>query len=154
MGSVKVKTGFLLGLKRVPIGVIGLVLFVSLLSCTVDSPTAETFPTPLTPTPPPTSTGTVPTATPSPGSKSDWTHFAAADALAEMRNLQAIAIAPGDANGAPWLFGGGIHRVEGQTLEMVAPVLVASVVMDGAGQVWFVARYQGVDWLWTVDQEG
>jgi hypothetical protein len=53
----------------------------------------------------------------------------------------------------PWLFGGGIHRVEGTAIEMVAPLLIESVVVDYTETVWFVARRRGVEWLWTIDRD-
>jgi ligand-binding sensor domain-containing protein len=58
-----------------------------------------------------------------------------------------------EVDSTPWLFGGGIYRVEGAAFRMVVPLLVQSAAVDGAGQVWFVAQYQHRDTLWILDAE-
>jgi hypothetical protein len=56
------------------------------------------------------------------------------------------------ADGTPWVFwGGGVYRIAEDTPELMAPLYARSVVTDGSGRVWFLAWYQGRDWLWALD---
>ena len=135
-----------------PIGVVGLALLISLLSCTVGSLTAET-----TPTPPPTNTPPPPTATLPPGPEPGWTRFTAADAIADEdeRDLQAIVIAP---DGGLWLgTDRGIYRFDGATWEHYTAlgrgisVDVLSLAVGPAGGIWAgtregLTRFDGSTW--------
>ena len=56
-----------------------------------------------------------------------------------------------DATGTPWLFGEGVARVAGDVLEPMAYFYAGHVTVDAAGRIWFVAKYQGRDVLWTLD---
>lgn len=57
-----------------------------------------------------------------------------------------------DATGTPWLFWqGGVYRVTGDVPQSLVDLFAQSVVVDASGQVWFVARYEGRDVLWTLD---
>jgi hypothetical protein len=58
-----------------------------------------------------------------------------------------------EVDGTPWFFGSGVHRIEGATLEMVAPLLIESVAVDDTGTVWFVAQYRGAEHLWAIARE-
>ncbi|MBN1976189.1 MAG: hypothetical protein JW918_02210 [Anaerolineae bacterium] len=56
------------------------------------------------------------------------------------------------ADGAPWVFWGwGVYRIVEDTPEFMAPLYARSVVTDGSGRVWFLAWYEGRDWLWMLD---
>jgi hypothetical protein len=56
------------------------------------------------------------------------------------------------ADGTPWVFwDGGVYRIVEDTPELMASLYVRSVVTDGSGRVWFLAWYEGRDWLWTLD---
>jgi len=56
-----------------------------------------------------------------------------------------------DATGTPWLFGEGIARVAGDVLEPMASFYAGHVTVDASGRIWFVAKYQDRDVLWTLD---
>ena len=56
------------------------------------------------------------------------------------------------ADGTPWVFwGGGVYRIVGDRPELMAPLYARSIVVDGSGRVWFLAWYEGRDWLWMLD---
>jgi hypothetical protein len=56
------------------------------------------------------------------------------------------------ADGTPWVFWGwGVYRIVEDTPELMAPLYARSIVMDGSGRVWFLAWYEGRDWLWMLD---
>ena len=56
------------------------------------------------------------------------------------------------ADGTPWVFwDGGVYRIAEDTPELMVPLYARSVVKDGSGQVWFLAWYEGRDWLWMLD---
>jgi hypothetical protein len=60
-----------------------------------------------------------------------------------------------DAAGTPWLFSlSAVFRVAGDVPELVANLYdVRSVTVDANGRIWFVARREGRDILWTLDTE-
>jgi hypothetical protein len=60
-----------------------------------------------------------------------------------------------DAAGTPWLLSlGAIFRVAGDVPELVANLHdIRSVTVDASGQVWFLARHEGRNWLWTLGTE-
>ncbi|MBN1813520.1 MAG: hypothetical protein JXA14_16905 [Anaerolineae bacterium] len=59
-----------------------------------------------------------------------------------------------DAADTPWLFHEGIiYRIAEDVPEPVAHLDTGPVVVDAAGRVWFVAKREGQDWLWTLDQD-
>ena len=60
-----------------------------------------------------------------------------------------------DAAGTPWVFwdNGSVYRIVDDAPELMASLYTRSVVVDGSGQVWFLARHNGQDWLWTLDPE-
>jgi hypothetical protein len=57
-----------------------------------------------------------------------------------------------EADGTPWIFWNeGVYRIIEDTPELMAPLYARSIVADGSGKVWFLAWYEGQDWLWTLD---
>jgi WD40 repeat protein len=58
-----------------------------------------------------------------------------------------------DVAGANWLFREVVYLLEGDELEPVAALSAQTVVVDAAGRIWFMARHEGQNWLWTLDPE-
>ena len=56
------------------------------------------------------------------------------------------------ADGTAWIFWGrGVYRAVEDIPELMAPLYARSVVTGGSGRVWFLAWYEGRDWLWALD---
>jgi hypothetical protein len=57
-----------------------------------------------------------------------------------------------DAEGTLWLFWDTtVYRINGGELEFMAELFPQQVTIDANGQVWFVAKYEGLDTLWTIE---
>jgi len=59
------------------------------------------------------------------------------------------------ADGTPWVFwdDGSVYRIVEDTPELMSSLYARSAVVDGSGQVWFLAWHNGQDWLWRLDIE-
>jgi len=58
-----------------------------------------------------------------------------------------------DSAGIGWLtWDGGVFRIEGETAEFVPPLAGRSGMLDDSGRLWFVARHEGRDALWVLDE--
>jgi ligand-binding sensor domain-containing protein len=59
-----------------------------------------------------------------------------------------------DADGTPWLFAdGSIYRITGDVPEKIAQLSARFVTVGADRRIWFVARREGRDILWTLDTE-
>jgi dipeptidyl aminopeptidase/acylaminoacyl peptidase len=78
-----------------------------------------------------------------------WTQIT--ESSFQLEGLQQLIL---DGEGAAWLFWNGtIFEMKGNVPEPVASLNARQVTMDASGQLWFVAWYEGQDWLWTLDTE-
>ncbi len=56
-----------------------------------------------------------------------------------------------DGGGMPWLaWDGFFYRIQGDTPELMPDLAINVLTSDADGQVWFVARSEGNDVLWTI----
>jgi hypothetical protein len=79
----------------------------------------------------------------------EWTQIT--ESSYQIEGLQQLVL---DGDGTAWLFWNGtIYKMIEDLPEPVASLIARRIVLDADGQPWFIAWYEGQDWLWTLETE-